>query len=126
MKVELKEIKKSFLEKLSKILPDDCKSDLNICEMIFDNIRLEYLNTTIGIPKDFKFAIDEIFKKNNFTLSKKGDNYSQYSAELGDVYSIYYIYWDKNLFEHYVDGGLVFRTQCKDLEQMYNDIKGLF
>ena len=126
MKIEIKEIKQKFLEKLSKLLPQDCKSDLEICSLIFDNIRLEYLNTTIEIPKDYKIAIEDILKNNGFKLNKQDCDCSQYSAEVGDIYSIYYIYWNRFLFEHYVDGGLVFRTQCKNLKEMFDNIKGLF
>lgn len=126
MKIEIKEVKQKFLDKLSKLLPQDCKSDLEICSLIFDNIRFEYLNTTIEIPKDYKIAIDDILKNNGFKLEKQDDKCSQYSAEVGDIYSIYYIYWDRLLFEHYVDGGFVFRTQCKSLLEMYDNIKGLF
>lgn len=126
MKIEIKEVKQKFLEKLSKLLPQDCKSDLEICNMIFDNIRLEYLNTTIEIPKDYKIAIEAILKNNGFKLNKYDNNCSQYCAEVGDIYSVYYIYWKGLLFEHYVDGSLVFRTECKSLQEMYDNIKGLF
>lgn len=126
MKIEIKEVKQKFLDKLSKLLPQDCKSDFELCSLIFDNIRLEYINTTIEIPKDYKIAIEDILKNNGFILTKKDCDYLVYSAQVGDIYSIYYIYWDRFLFEHYVDGGLVFRTQCKSLKEMYDNIKGLF
>lgn len=126
MKIEIKEVKQKFLDKLSKLLPQDCKSDLEICSMIFDNIILEYLNTTIETPKDYKSAIEDIFKNNGFKLNKQDYNCSQYSAEIGDIYSIYFIYWKRFLFEHYADGGLIFRTQCKSLQEVYDNIKGLF
>lgn len=126
MKIEIKEVKQKFLDKLSKLLPQDCKSYLEICSLIFDNIRLEYQNTTIQIPKDYKIAIEDIFKNNGFKLNKQDCNCSQYSAEVGDIYSIYSIYWNRFLLEHYVDGSLVFRIQCKNLQEMYDNIKGLF